>query len=303
MDQSFRRDSSDNMNPLIYEMDQQQSQITKMEKARLQKQQVDFHSRKFKVFLALKPILIQQYKQQMRQKFEKEMGIKRALYKYITYITLRTHLRQMASKFVQQRDYNLKRNRRVWSALLIKIRFKRKLKRFGPDLLTRLRTQMAATVVHSTVSIASSVENRAKRVLFEVLTDSARNRQATLKLTLTMTRVLNLQQRARVALARKKKQQRYIKKSITMGLQTMRQAILFDKTLADRYKGLMQLLTSILTLQKHLIADIAIMYMQLPLFIHSVNLVRWYALYRNEGLYNTDTYVTAMTQIKRIVAS
>lgn len=83
----------------------------------------------------------------------------------------------------------------------------------------------------------------------------------------------------------------------------MRQAILFDKTLADRYKGLMQLLTSILTLQKQLIADIAIMYMQLPLFMHSVNLVRWYAEYRNDGVYNADTYMTAMTQIKQIVES
>lgn len=141
MDQDFHRESSGPINPLIYELDQQHQpqKINKMQKARLQKQQVDFHSRKFKVFLALKPILIQQYKHQMIEKFEREMGIKRALYKYITHVTLRTYLTALASKFSQQRDYNLKRNRRVWSALLIKIRFKRKLKRFGPDLETRLR--------------------------------------------------------------------------------------------------------------------------------------------------------------------
>lgn len=40
--------------------------------------------------------------------------------------------------------------------------------------------------------IASLVEARAKQVLLEALRDSAKNRQAALKLTLTMTRVLNL---------------------------------------------------------------------------------------------------------------
>ena len=43
------------------------------------------------------------------------------------------------------------------------------------------------------------------------------------------------------------------------------------------------------------------MYMQLPLFIHTINLVRWYALYRNKGKYNKDTYFSSLGQIRRIM--
>ena len=43
------------------------------------------------------------------------------------------------------------------------------------------------------------------------------------------------------------------------------------------------------------------MYMELPLFIHTINLVRWYALYRNKGKYNKDTYFSSLGQIRRIM--
>lgn len=49
------------------------------------------------------------------------------------------------------------------------------------------------------------------------------------------------------------------------------------------------------------IEEIAKLYILLPSYIHSVDLVRWMANFRNNGLYNKDTYFIAMGQIKTII--
>ena len=82
----------------------------------------------------------------------------------------------------------------------------------------------------------------------------------------------------------------------------MRKAILFDKHLSGQYKDLTQTLIALMTHKQEFITDVARMYTQLPLFLHSVNLVRWYALYRNDGEYNKDTYFQAIKHIRRIIA-
>ena len=38
----------------------------------------------------------------------------------------------------------------------------------------------------------------------------------------------------------------------------------------------------------------------LPIYIHTVNLVRWFALFRNNGEYNKDTYQSSITQIFKL---
>ena len=81
----------------------------------------------------------------------------------------------------------------------------------------------------------------------------------------------------------------------------MRKAILFDKDLSIQFKEVINDLNQVMTVRQYVITDVARMFIKLPLFLHSVNLVRWYALYRNDGAYNKDTYVSAMNQIKAIM--
>ena len=81
----------------------------------------------------------------------------------------------------------------------------------------------------------------------------------------------------------------------------MRKAILFDKDLSIQFKEVINDLNQVMTVRQYVITDVARMFIKLPLFLHSVNLVRWYALYRNDGVYNKDTYVSAMNQIKAIM--
>ena len=51
---------------------------------------------------------------------------------------------------------------------------------------------------------------------------------------------------------------------------------------------------------KEVIEEAARLYLLLPSYIHSVNLVRWYAQFRNEGQWNKDTYVVSYNQIYEI---
>lgn len=134
-----------------------------------------------------------------------------------------------------------------------------------------------------------------------MLLATSKKRQFMLKLNLTMTRIINLQQRSRVQVFKKKNQIKYIHRCILNGIQQMRKAILFDKDLSLQFKEVINDLNQVMTVKQYIITDVARMFIQLPLFVHSVNLVRWYAAHRNEGEYNKDTYVSAMDQVKAIM--
>lgn len=115
-----------------------------------------------------------------------------------------------------------------------------------------------------------------------------------------MNRIINLQRKSRTAVKQKKEKQSFIFKCILNGLQMLRQAIMFDQGLQAKHKDKIEIINKILTMKQNIIRDITRMYIQLPLFIHSINLVRWYAIFRNKGKYNKDTYFTAMEQIRKI---
>ena len=48
----------------------------------------------------------------------------------------------------------------------------------------------------------------------------------------------------------------------------------------------------------HLIKEVAKLYLLIPLYIHTINIIRWHGIYRNHGRYNNDTYVQAIQQIE-----
>lgn len=199
----------------------------------------------------------------------------------------------MSHAFKNYIDYKamiLAKNRRVWSAVYITIQMRIKIRRFGPDIGERLRRAAMVELTWGAAAMNKQLEGRCRRVIWDVLLTSSKNRQFLLKLKMTVRRILSLQQKARLYITQKKSYHNYVYKSIFNGLQTMRKAILFDKHLSSQYKDFTQTLISLMTHKQDFITEVARMYTQLPLFLHSVNLVRWYALYRNDGEYNKDTY-------------
>lgn len=90
---------------------------------------------------------------------------------------------------------------------------------------------------------------------------------------------------------------RRIKDKIISGLQLLRQAILFSKSLQASHKKVIECINFIFADNDKFIDEVVRLFVGMPTFIHSINIVRWYALFRNDGRYNKDTYVTALTQV------
>lgn len=123
-------------------------------------------------------------------------------------------------------------------------------------------------------------------------------------MTLMINRIRNLQEKARQVIYYKKAQERSIKKSILLGLQTMRKAILFDQDdLCIEFRFLIPVLNSLLTQKQEIITEVVRLYIQLPIYLHVINLVRWYAQFRNKGVYNKATYFKTMGLIKNMLAN
>lgn len=73
----------------------------------------------------------------------------------------------------------------------------------------------------------------------------------------------------------------------------MRKILISEKAIQGQHPDMIEAINQITNRHQSLIEQIASIYFLVPQFIHSVNLVRWYALYRNNGQYNKDTYFTS----------
>ena len=49
------------------------------------------------------------------------------------------------------------------------------------------------------------------------------------------------------------------------------------------------------------VTEIVKMYYDRPSLLHTLNIIRWYGLYRNGGVYNVDLYLSVYEKIKSIV--
>lgn len=97
-----------------------------------------------------------------------------------------------------------------------------------------------------------------------------------------------------------KKKNMQIEGKIIKGLNGLRSGLISNKQLGAEYKIVITLINQITTLKKDIVQVITQIYLQLPVLVHMVNLIRWYGIYRNRGEYNKDAYVNIIRQIQEI---
>ena len=155
----------------------------------------------------------------------------------------------MFANAVHQREIVLKRNRRVWSAVLINIYLRRRMKKLGYCYHERQRKLIAMSLTQKAATTQEFIVYRAKMMVVGALREMSTKVQFKLKLRVMMRRIINLQLRGRVAVAQKKDLLKFIVKSILVGIQTLRKAILFDKSLIDGNGKLMTVINQVLTVK------------------------------------------------------
>ena len=68
-----------------------------------------------------------------------------------------------------------------------------------------------------------------------------------------------------------------------------------------KYGHLIDIINNIKGIDDECIKTVADNYILLPQQVHTINLVRWYGIYRNDGVYNKATYLTAIEKVNRII--
>lgn len=88
-----------------------------------------------------------------------------------------------------------------------------------------------------------------------------------------------------------------------MGLNTIRAIFIKEKLYQQHYKGVIESINAMTasTTNQEPIMDIVRMFHDLPSYIHTINILRWYGMYRNHGTYNTDLYFSVYGKIQNII--
>lgn len=88
---------------------------------------------------------------------------------------------------------------------------------------------------------------------------------------------------------------------LNAGLNTLRALFIKEKQLQQQYKGVLESINKLTSTSQEVVLKVVQMFFDLPMAIHSVNIIRWYGLYRNDGAYNTDFYFQLYERIKAIL--
>lgn len=88
------------------------------------------------------------------------MGVKKACSNLIALARLRQVLKHLNSNFSTQKQQTINKNRRIWSAVLITIYLKRRMKKQGPCTEERLRHQLTHSLTWRAASIQESVHKK-----------------------------------------------------------------------------------------------------------------------------------------------
>lgn len=75
-----------------------------------------------------------------------------------------------------------------------------------------------------------------------------------------------------------------------------------DKTYQQSYRDTLDCVNALTSTAKHVVEHIVRMFLGVPNYIHQVNILRWYAQFRNNGIYNTDLYFQVLNKTKEILA-
>lgn len=151
-------------------------EFNRLEKARILREHSDTKSRKFKVFLALKPILFQQYKRDLIDKCLRSKKQKKAIRSLIAIIHVRRILLKSWRDLNTAIELNKCKNRQVWNALLIMIHFRRVMKKFGKTQRERLQKTVRWSIVLRSVSQYDATVEKSKVMLHHALKSNQQKR-------------------------------------------------------------------------------------------------------------------------------
>lgn len=182
---------------------------------------------------------------------------------------------------------------------MIKIRMKLKFKRRGV-LPERFRTMIRHTLMAQTIFNNRRFEREAFTCLVTFMQELNRKKILYIKFKNTLNRVMKVQKKFRRHIHLRQYKQAQLLKSISNGLSTIRIMFIKEKAYQSSFPGTLEHVNSLTSKQKGLINCIIQMFLDLPVYIHSINLLRWYGKFRNKGKYNTDLYCSLLIKIQTI---
>ena len=132
------------------------------------------------------------------------------------------------------------------------------------------------------------------------LRDLSKKYQCRLKFKNTINRVLMAQKKFRMHVHARMDRQAKLMQSTMAGLNTLRMVLIKDKTYQVVYKEIVDAINAITAAPQSLVSPVIDLHLDLPAYIHSVNILRWYAVFRNNGVYNTDLYFALFAKVKQV---
>lgn len=191
-------------------------------------------------------------------------------------------IKTLNRSFKLRKEKYLRNLRVIWLDIKIKIYFKLKFKARGP-----LHLRFRSTVRHGYTLQVQGLRNmyldRAKAVIMYFLIDKTKINQLVIKMNIFYNRVTQIQKQGRIVMYRKATQLREVQNQIITGLNSMRQVLIFEKVLQFKFQTVIEMINKLTTSHVHCIKEVAHLYLLLPSYIHTINLVRWYAINRNDG--------------------
>lgn len=131
-----------------------------------------------------------------------------------------------------------------------------------------------------------------KSLIYHFLFDKAKKNQLRIKLLNMHLRIQFVQRKARQYISAKKRCISKIQKLIAAGASDLRQVILMSSDFKNKYRDAIPYLNNLCYEHHPINIDIShATYIQL-IYQHTLHLIRWYAMFRNEGRYSVDAYVT-----------
>lgn len=218
---------------------------------------------------------------------------------FVIYIWMYLILKKSGRNFEIKREYRHLQLRRIWCAIITKVKMVSKLKKRG-DFDERQRSAIKQSVAFWFTTLKRPNCKRMVQVMYLFLYDRNKKNQLMIKIENTLNRIYQLQNKFRLTMLQKRKRIQLTRDTLEDGLVKLREILIYEKEYQGKYKETISIINAITQNHKGIIEEAARLYLLLPAYIHSVNLVRWYSKYRNEGQWNKDTYVVSYNQIYEI---
>ena len=149
----------------------------KRQVVRRQKEILDSNHRKIKVFQYLKPVLIQQYKQDFIEKNVLRRRQRKLVMVYSQVIALVKVAKALSVHFKRRKQEHMAKLRLVWISIATTVRMKRRLRRHGPSFESRLHRKITMSFLLQHQVTSSQHLERAKSLICSLLHGRSKRRQ------------------------------------------------------------------------------------------------------------------------------